>query len=95
MELYQLYKDLDLGTEIRKWRLHWIGHVERTEESRIPIKLIHSNSEGQRRTGRPRKWWVEDVEEDLRKMGIGLAKKSKGEKEWADVIKEAKVLQGL
>jgi hypothetical protein len=43
-------------------------------------KLIHSNPEGRRKTGRPRKWWVEDVEEDLRKMGIGLVKKSKGEK---------------
>jgi hypothetical protein len=46
MELYQLYKDLDLVTEIRKQRLHWIGHVERMEESRIPIKLINSNPEG-------------------------------------------------
>jgi hypothetical protein len=40
------------------------------EESRIPIKLIHSNPEGRLRTGRQRKRWVEDVEEDLRKMGI-------------------------
>jgi hypothetical protein len=46
MELYQLYKDLDLVTEIKKRRLHWIGHVERMEESRIPMKLIHSNPEG-------------------------------------------------
>jgi hypothetical protein len=39
----ELYKDLDFVTEIRKWRLHWIGHIERMEE----IKLIHSNPEGQ------------------------------------------------
>jgi len=85
-----------LVTEIRKRRLHWIGHVERMEESRIPIKLIHSNPEGRRRTGRPRKWWVEDVEEDLRKMGVrGWRRKAKEKNEWADVIKEAKVLQGL
>jgi hypothetical protein len=45
------------------------------------IKLIHSNPEGQWRTGRPRKRWIEDVEEDLRKVGVGLAKKSKGEKQ--------------
>jgi hypothetical protein len=29
MELYQLYKDLDMVTEIKKRRLHWTGHVER------------------------------------------------------------------
>jgi hypothetical protein len=46
VELYQLYKYLDLVTEISKWRFHWIGHIERMEENRIPIKLIHSNPEG-------------------------------------------------
>jgi hypothetical protein len=51
MELYQLYKDLDLVPEVRKRRLHWTGHVERIEERRIPIRLIHSNPEGRRRTG--------------------------------------------
>jgi hypothetical protein len=46
MELYQLYKDLDVIME-GKWRLHWIGHIERMEESRIPIKLKYSNLEVQ------------------------------------------------
>jgi hypothetical protein len=95
MELYQLYKDLDLVTEIRKRRLHWIGHAERMEESSIPIRLIHSNPEGWW-TGRPGKRWVKDVEEDLRKMGIrGWWRKAKEKSKWAGVIKEAKVLQGL
>jgi hypothetical protein len=49
-----------------------------------------------RRTGRPRKRWVEDAEEDLRKMGVrGWLRKAKEKNEWAGVIKEAKVLQGL
>jgi hypothetical protein len=73
-----------------------IGHVERTEERRMPIKLIHSNPEGRRRTGRQRQRWVEDVEEDLRKTGMrGWRRKAKEKNEWADVIKEAKVLQAL
>jgi hypothetical protein len=96
MELYKLYKDLDLVAGIKKRGLHWIGHVERMEESRIPFKLIHSDPEGRRRTGRPRKRWVEDVEEDLRKMGVrGWRRTAKEKNEWADVIKEVKVLQGL
>jgi hypothetical protein len=96
MELYQLYKDLDLITEIKKQRLHWIGHVERMEESRILIKLIHSNPEGRQRTGRLRKRRVEDAEEDLRKMGVrGWQRKAKEKNERADVIKKVKVLQRL
>jgi hypothetical protein len=47
------------------------------------------------KTGRPRKRWVEDVEEDLRKMDVrDWRRKAKEKNEWADVI-EAKVLQGL
>jgi hypothetical protein len=42
-----------------------LDRPRRMEGRRIPIKLIHSNLEGQRSTGRPRKQWVEDVEEDL------------------------------
>jgi hypothetical protein len=47
-----------------------LDRPRRMEGRRIPIRLIHGNLEGQRRTGRPRKQWVEDVEEDLRKMGV-------------------------
>jgi hypothetical protein len=87
MELYQLYKDLDLVTEIRKRRVHWTGHAERIEVSRIPIKLIHlihSNPEGRRRTERPKKRWVGDVEEDLRKIGVrGWRRKAKEKNEWS------------
>jgi hypothetical protein len=96
MEIYQLYKDLDLITEIKKQRHHWIGHVERMEESRILIRLIHSNPEGQQRTGRLRKRRVEDAEEDLRKMGVrGWRRKAKEKNERVDVIKKVKVLQRL
>jgi hypothetical protein len=52
------------------------------EESRIPIKLIHSKPEGRRRTGRPRKRWVEDVKEDMRKIGVrGWRRKEKEKNE--------------
>jgi hypothetical protein len=51
------------------------------EESRIPLKLIHSNPEGRRRRERPRKRWVEDVEEHLRKIGFrGWQRKAKEKK---------------
>jgi hypothetical protein len=68
----------------------------RTENGRNAFKRIHSNPEGRRRTGRQRKRWVEDVEEDLKKMDIrGWRRKAKEKNEWANVFKEAKVLLGL
>jgi hypothetical protein len=40
--------------------------------------------------------WADDVEEDLRKMGVrGWRRKAKEKNELGDVIKEVKVLQGL
>jgi hypothetical protein len=62
------------------------------EESRIQIKLIHSNPEGQRRTGRPRERWAEDAEEDLRKMGDrDWRRKAKGKNERVDLILLCKI----
>jgi hypothetical protein len=42
---------------IRLHRLCWFGHVQRTEENRIPKRVLYSymNLETTRTTGRPRK----------------------------------------
>ena len=38
------------------------------EENRINKKLFNGKPDGRRRIGRPRLRWLDDVEEDLRKM---------------------------
>jgi hypothetical protein len=79
MELYQLYKDLDLVTEIKKRILHWIGHVGRIKESRIPNSYTQSrramkNRKTKKVVGRGcRRGYGEDGPQ-------GLAKKGRGEK---------------
>jgi hypothetical protein len=48
--------------------------------------------EGRRIRGRPRPGWLNDVEDDLRKLGVKRWRtKALEREEWASIIKEAKV----
>jgi hypothetical protein len=94
-ELMVLYQELDIVAEIKKVRSRWLGHVERMSEDRVIKKLYMSKPEGRRRVGRPKMQWLDDIEEDLRKMGIsGWRGKARRRDEWKFVLREVKVLQG-
>jgi hypothetical protein len=45
-ELMTLYQELDIVAEIKKARLRWLGHVERTSEDRVIKTLYMSKPEG-------------------------------------------------
>jgi hypothetical protein len=48
-----------------------------------------------RSVGRPKTRWLDDVEEDLRKMRIGgRSGRARRRDEWKSVLREVKVLQG-
>jgi hypothetical protein len=94
-ELMTLYQELDIVTEINKARLRWMGHVERMSEDRVIKKLYMTKPEGRRSVGRPKMRWLDDVEEDLRKMRIGGWRgRARRRDEWKSVLSEVKVLQG-
>jgi hypothetical protein len=40
-ELYRLYNDLNIVEDIKIRRLGWAGHIIRTEEGRIPKKVLN------------------------------------------------------
>ena len=95
-EVRQLYGELDMATEIKKGRLRWLGHVERMGEERVVNRLYQNTPEGSRSVRRPRLRWVDDVREDLRRMGVTNWRiRAYRRDEWKMVLKEAKVLQGL
>jgi len=51
---------------------------------------------GRRIRGRPRKRWIEDVEEDIQTTGIrGWRKQSKERTEWKNIAEKAKTHSGL
>jgi len=95
-EVKHLYGELDIVTEIIKGRLRWLGHVERMSEERVVKRLYQNTPEGSRRVGRPRLRWMDDVWEDLRRMGVTNWRiRAHRRDDWKMVVKEAKVLQGL
>jgi hypothetical protein len=54
-----------------------------------------SKPEGRRIVGRPKMRWLDDVEEDLIKMGISVWRgKARRRDEWKYLLREVKVLQG-
>jgi hypothetical protein len=94
-ELMALYQELDTVAEIKKARLICLGHVQRMSEDRVIKKLYMSKPEGRRGVGRSEMRWLDELEEDLRKMIIGGWRgKARRRDEWKSVLREVKVLQG-
>jgi hypothetical protein len=91
LELMTKYKSQDIVTVIKIRRLEWIGHVIRMNETRCVKKIFEGKLEGRRGRGRSRVRWIDDVEDDLRKLG-GKQWRAKvlDREEWASIIREAK-----
>ena len=71
--------------------LEWLGDVIRMNETRPVKKIFEVKLEGRRGRGRPRLRWIDDVEDDLRKLGVKRWRaKALDREEWASVIREAK-----
>ena len=68
----------------------WLGHVIRMNETRS-VKIFEEKLEGRRGRGRTRLRWIDDVEDDLRKLGVKRWRaKALDREEWASIIREAK-----
>jgi hypothetical protein len=95
-EIKALYNKPDIVGDIKSSRLRWLGHVERMAEDRVVKKVFKGKTGRRRLQGRPRKRWLDDVEEDLRKMGVRRWRsRVENREEWAVIVPEAKALHGL
>ena len=78
-------------TVIKVRRLEWLGHVIRMNETRSVRKIFEGKLEGRRGRGRPRLRWINDVEDDLRKLGVKRWRtKALDREEWASIVRGAK-----
>ena len=94
-ELNELIGNADMVRFIKS-RTAWLGHVMRMDEKRIPKIILEWKPTGRRIRGRPRKRWVEDIEEDIQALGIrGWRKLSKQRTEWRRITEKAKTHSGL
>ena len=55
---------------VKSRRIEWLRLVQRMEEERPPQKLLFGEMYGVRKGGRPRKRWLQDIEEDLRALQV-------------------------
>jgi hypothetical protein len=69
-ELYDLFKEPKLSITIRNGRLRWAGHVRRMNEEALPRRIMYVTPIGQRKTGRPKARWREEVGKVARMLGI-------------------------
>jgi len=65
-------------------------------EGRVVKRLYQNSAEGSRSVGRRKLRWMDDVREDLRRMGVTNWRiRAHRREDWKMVVKEVKVLQGL
>lgn len=64
-ELNQLIQGADIVRFVKSRRLEWLGHVRRMDSRRIAKRIADSRPVRKRITGRPRKRWLDDVEDDF------------------------------
>jgi len=90
-QLMTKYKSQDIVTVIKIRRLEWLGHDIRMNENRSVKKIFEGKLEGRRGRGRPRLRWINDVEDDLRKLGVKRWRtKALDREERASIVREDK-----
>lgn len=95
-ELYDLHKELYIITVIKRFRIRWAGHVQRMTEDRAVKIMLIGGPGGRKSRVRPRSRWVDDVDEDLRRLGVRRWRRvAQDRKEWKHVVVAVRALHKL
>jgi len=90
-EIYAVVKKPTITETIRLSRLRWFGHVQRTEENRIPKKVLYMNLEAKWLSGRPRNRWKDEVRENGTVVGgKGWKGRVHNIEEWKKLLRKAR-----
>jgi hypothetical protein len=73
-ELHSLYSSLNIVRVIKSRRMRWAGHVAHMGEGRGVYRVLVGRPGGKRPLIRPRHRWEDNIELDVREIGIDGAK---------------------
>ena len=89
-------KQVDIIKFIKSQRLRKAAHVMRMENTRTTRKITEWTPHKTRPAGRPRLRWMDQVEEDLKRMKIvGWTAKVEDRQEWNRIVEQTENHQGL
>jgi len=95
-ELRHRMKQEDIITFIKSQRLRWAAHVMRMENTRTARKISEWTPYKTKPAGRPRLRWMNQVEEDLKRMEIvGWRAKVEDRQEWNRIVEQTETHPGL
>jgi hypothetical protein len=91
----EIYKNCSIVSYIKSQRIQWAGHVARMDENRVVKRVSEGKMNSTRAQGRPRLRWQDNVESDLRRIGIGNNWRNiaRDRSRWKAVVESAKVLR--
>jgi len=90
-EIHASIKKPTIIETIRLNRLRWFGYVQRTEENRMPKRLLYMDLGTTRLRGRPRNRWQHEMGEDGRIVGReGWQEKVHNREEWKKLLRMAR-----
>ena len=69
-----------INDTIKKRRMRWAGHVLRMEDIRNPKRIFKYKPEGKRAIGRPKRRWIDYLDDDLKAGGFSIHGKTEGRK---------------
>jgi len=89
-------KQDDIIKFIKSQRLRWAAHIMRMEDKRTTRKITEWTPFKIRPVGRPRLRWMDQVEENLKRMKIvGWKAKVEDRQEWNRIVEQTKIHPGL
>jgi hypothetical protein len=95
-ELNELIGITDIERFIKSIKTVGLGHVMRMDDNRRPKRTLEWKPIGKRIRGRPKKRWIEDIEEDMQIMGARRRRKQCEERaEWKRITEKVKTHSGL
>jgi len=74
-EIYETFSESNIVNYIKVKRLAWAGHLVRMNSDRTIKKIFNSKPDRARSFGRPKLRWEDDVDRDMRILGVKNWKK--------------------